>query len=573
MKIRFRNSLLAILGVFVAAGLAVPGAIYGAMDINPVVTCEQFMVPKKSVNGKMVGQENCRMRVITFEAMGREFQRIEIGITGTTAGYAIQADANDVRYANYFNEYPEFVYQQGGVKDPVVHGIGRYTMQTGHMVSLIVPTDRSAWNGKLFLHNHGAGRSFAQGNAKSWELEFDPADKDGGLQDLGRYEKSMLEKGYALAKTRRSSLMQGGDVTMTLDDGTTLRNRNLTEQPSLIMSWAKLAGNILEERMGSQPARTYWYGHSGGARPGRMVNYKDGINIDTDGSPIIDGVIVDDAGAGLWVPIAMKDGKDTVLMTDEQKRHFVPMIEVSHLFYINETNDDPPDYRGGNNFLANKRINAKTLMDKGLGDKFRYYELDGVSHQGPGAAATSPDRIPEILEIDLLMEGFIDLLDNWVEKGVAPPPNRSDWRVLGDANHDNVVENPAIEMPEVACPLGVFHIYGVGNGTGSTQFKYFTGMGLEPLDGRGEFRADEDIVNVSAGFVDMNTNSYRDFVESVSDAWQRIGLLKPNEPFTRDKYVACVRQSATKLVNDKFFMPRTLPKYIEKAQTMPLPLQ
>src|SRR6185295_4653641 len=130
MQAHFPKSYLAVLlGLAVAGSLAVPGALYGAMDMNPVVTCEQFMVPKKSINGKMVGQENCRMRVITFDAMGRQFQRIEIGITGTTAGYAIKADANDVRYANYLNEYPEFVYQQGGVKDPVVHGIGRYTMQ------------------------------------------------------------------------------------------------------------------------------------------------------------------------------------------------------------------------------------------------------------------------------------------------------------------------------------------------------------------------------------------------------------------------------------------------------------
>jgi hypothetical protein len=304
-----------------------------------------------------------------------------------------------------------------------------------------------------------------------------------------------------------------------------------------------------------------------------MVNYKEGINIDDDGTPIIDGIIVDDAGSGLWVPIAMKDGKDIVLQTDEQKRHFVPMIEISHLLYVNETHDDPPAYRGGNNFTANKRINAKTLIDKGLGDKFRYYEIDGVSHSGPGADPDVPDKVPNTLPIDMLMEGFIDMLDVWVEKGVAPPANRSDWRPLGDANKDNVVENVAIEMPEVTCPLGVFHIYGGGTGTGSTQFKAFTGQGLEPLDGRGEFRADEDIVNVSAGWVDMNKNGYRDFVESITDAWVRLGLLKPNETFTRERYVQCVQQSASKLVAEKFFMPRTLEKYVQQARTMPLPLQ
>ena len=573
MRNRFGALVRAMLGCSIAAGLAVPRTAFGAVDMNPVITCEQFMVPKKQVNGKMVGQENCRMRVVTFEAYGRELQRIEVGISGTTEGYAIKAEADEVRYANYFSQYPEVVYQQAGVEEPYFHGIGRYAMQTGHMISIVVPTDRSAWNGKIFLHNHGAGRSFEQGNAKSWELEFDSADPDGGLQDLGRYEKIMIEKGYALVKTRRSSLMQGGDVVVTLDDGTVLRNRNLTEQPGLIMSWAKLAGNILEDRLGSQPNRIYWYGHSGGARPGRMANYKDGINVDDDGSPIVDGIIVDDAASGLWVPIHMKDGKDTILMTDEQKRRFVPMIEISHLLYVNETHDDPPAYRGGNNFTANKRINAMTLINKGLGDKFRYYEIDGISHSGPGAAPSPPDRMPETLDMDLLMEGFIDLLDNWVENGVAPPAIRSEWRVLGDANGDNIVENPAIDMPEVACPLGVFHIYANRTASGSTGFKYFSGMGLEPLDGRGEFRTDPDIVNVAAGFVDMNKNQYRDFVETVAEAWQRMGLLKPNEPFTREKYVTCVEQAAKKLVDQKFFMPRTWNLYQERARNMQLPLQ
>ena len=573
MKSRLRNWVQLLLSCGMLAAVIAPKAALAALNISPVETCEEFMVPKKNVNGKMVGQENCRMRVIKFEAFGRELQRLEVGITGTVEGFAIKADANEVRYANYFNEYPEIIYQQAGVDEPYFHGIGRYQMQTGHMISIVVPTDPSQWNGKIFMHNHGAGRSFALGNMKSWELEFDPTDPDGGLQSFGRYERTMIEKGYALVRTRRSTLMQGGDVTVTLDDGTVLRNRNLSSQPSMLMSWAKLAGNILENRLGRQPSRTYWYGHSGGARPGRMINYKDGINIDTDGTPIIDGILVDDSASGLWVPILMKDGKDTILMTDEQKSHFVPMIEISHLLYVNETHDDPPDYRGENNFTANKRINAMTLMNKGLGDKFRYYEIDGVSHSGPGARPSPPDRMPDTLDIDLLMEGFIDLLDNWVENGVAPPPNRSEWRVLGDPNGDNVVENPAIDMPEVACPLGMFHIYENGSASGSTGFTYFSGVGLEPLDGRGEFRSNPDTVNVAAGFVDLNRNQYRDFVETVGEAWQRIGLLKPNEPFTRDKYVACVEQTAKGLVDQKFFMPRTLNIYKERARTMQLPLQ
>ena len=48
-----------------------------------------------------------------------------------------------------------------------------------------------------------------------------------------------------------------------------------------------------------------------------MVSYKAGINVDDDGSPIIDGVIVDDAGSGLWLPVVMKDGKVVFALTGE----------------------------------------------------------------------------------------------------------------------------------------------------------------------------------------------------------------------------------------------------------------
>ena len=575
MQLRIRRISLFILGTGVFLCLVIPTQSHGALDVSEVAACDQFMVPKKEVNGTMVGQEACRMMEVEFEFLGRKFKRVEIGVTGTVAGYALKDDTR--RYANYFNVYPEFVYQQAGEMDEinadVLHGIGRYSMATGHMVSVVYPMDRSQWNGKLFLHNHGAGRSFARGNAKPWNAEFDPEHEDGGLQSLGRYERVMLEKGYVLAKTRRSTLMQGGDVTVTLDDGTELLGRNLTEQPPWIMEMAKLAGNMVNASLGAQPSRIYWYGHSGGARPGRMVNYKKGLNVDDDGTPIIDGLIVDDAGGGLWLPILMKDGKDILFQTDADKQRFVPMIEISHLLYVNETPDDPPSWMD-NNFLAKKRINAKTLMDKGLGDKFRYYEIDGISHGGPGSAPSPADRIPNTLDMDLLMEGFIDMLDAWVEDGVAPSPNRSDWRVLGDADNDGVIENPAIDMPEVACPLGVFHIYGSGTSTGSTRFTPFSAgssLMLEPLDGRGEFRSSMDTVNVSHGFVDMNGNNYRDFVETATEAWQRVGLLKPNEAFNRERFVQCVRESSTKLVEEKFFMPRTLDNYLQKARTMPLP--
>ena len=532
-------------------------------------SCDEFLVPKVEVNGKRVGQESCRMIETDLTFQNRKFRRMDMGVSGTLSGYTLKSD--EMRYWNYFTVYPEIMFPQAGVRDPYYHGIGRYDMTQGSSMTLLYPLDRSAWNGKMFVTAHGAGRSFATGTLVLWDQNLDKSDS---LKDISKYERLMLEKGYAVAKTRRSTPFSGGDIVVTLDDGTVLRNRNVTEQPPLILGFAKLAETVLRTRLGREPSRTYWYGHSGGARPGRMTNYKSGLNADKDGTPIIDGMIVDDAGAGLWLPVAFQDGKDVVLTSQQDRERFVPMIEISHLLYVNETPDDPPDWRGYNNFLANKRINARMLRDKGLWSKFRYYEIAGISHQGGEYLPNGKSGDVEILDLSRLMDGFIDLLDNWVEKGIEPPPSRSEWRELGDADKDGVVENRPLELPEVACPLGVYHIFPPSagpSGQGTTGFAPFDGQGLEPEDGRGPVHAGPAAPNLFHNFVDMNRNGYRDFRETVTEAWQRLGLLKPNETFTREKYVACVEASVGGLLAAKFITPKVASFYREQARTMSLP--
>jgi hypothetical protein len=200
------------------------------------------------------------------------------------------------------------------------------------------------------------------------------------------------------------------------------------------------------------------------------------------------------------------------------------------MFYVNTTDDDPPAW-ASTDYLSNKRSNAKILQDKGLGSKHRVYEVLGVSHSG-GEDDIQGGRRGDVETIDLsrLMDSFVDLLDNWVISNVDPPPSMSDWAEIGDANRDGVVENPAIALPEIACPLGVYFQYPPSqksDGVGTTSFVPFDGGGLEPLDGRGVF-------------VDMNLNRYRDRRETLTEAWRRLGLIGPKESFTRDKYAACV---------------------------------
>ena len=147
-----------------------------------------------------------------------------------------------------------------------------------------------------------------------------------------------------------------------------------------------------------------------------------------------------------------------------------------------------------------------------------------------------------------MMDKFIDMIDAWADTGVAPPPTRSDWAELSDV--------PALAFPEVACPLGVYYSY-PNSTAGTTAFAAFTGTGIEPLDGK-------DV------FVDMNRNGVWDYRETPTQAWRRVGLLKPNEELTRERYAACVQNAAGELRKNGFFSDKTAAWYAEQARTTAL---
>jgi hypothetical protein len=59
---------------------------------------------------------------------------------------------------------------------------------------------------------------------------------------------------------------------------------------------------VLERRRGRAPARTYFYGHSAGARMGRGLNYMPGRNAGRDGQPAFDGILADDVPLAAGCP-------------------------------------------------------------------------------------------------------------------------------------------------------------------------------------------------------------------------------------------------------------------------------
>lgn len=153
------------------------------------------------------------------------------------------------------------------------------------------------------------------------------------------------------------------------------------------------------------------------------------------------------------------------------------------------------------------------------------------------------------------MDALVDRLDRWVVAGKVPPPSRAEIPALGG-------KSEALALPEVACPLGVYHISPevLGDslrGSQETNFAAFDGINLEPLDARGKL-------------VDMNGNDTRDQRETVEQAWRWLRLLKANESFSRKKYLDCVTRSATALANDGLLPARVVNHYVRKAQLAPL---
>jgi hypothetical protein len=119
-------------------------------------------------------------------------------------------------------------------------------------MTIFYPEDSRHWNGKLYMTAHGAGSYGAIGTL----MPRDPNAKFNSLQNVNRYATLLIDKGYAVAHTMRSSDRTRGDVSVTLEDGTTLKN-NLSSHAGLMTSWTALAQNFISKRVGSKAAHLF----------------------------------------------------------------------------------------------------------------------------------------------------------------------------------------------------------------------------------------------------------------------------------------------------------------------------
>jgi hypothetical protein len=507
-------------------------------------SCDGLLPPARDVKGRSVGPASCMMLETDASLEGRALKRLDVGLDGTVDGYLSKTGD----YKEYLTNAPDIVFPQTADPGPIFLAFAKYERAKGAAMAIVFPAEGSAWNGKMWVTAHGRGVSFKEGGLKAWNRNVDRANP---LADLNKYDKLLLAKGYALVKTRRTSAEGLGEILATLEDGTTVDYAAFNDSHRYVMDFVAVAENAVERRLGRAPARTYFYGHSAGARIGRGLNYVPGLNVGRDGKPVFDAILADDGAAGGWLPVVMKGGRDVLFGSDAEKAGFVPQLDITHQMYNNIWPSQRAEFMS-QSYLENKRNNARVLRDKGLGSKHRMYEVRGVSHSGGESLADGRRGEVQILDMSRLMDRFFDLLDAWVERGSLPPPTRSDWAELGDADRDGTIENPALAFPEVACPLGVYFPY-PSSTSGTTSFAAFTGRGLEPLDG-------------NKVFVDMNRNGYWDYRETPAQAWRRLGLLRAGETLTREKYAACVEDAAGRLRKDGFFSEGTARWYVEQAR-------
>ncbi len=104
---------------------------------------KEFMVSKKEVNGKFIGQEDVLIKEVAVTDSGRRYRRLDVGVSGTLEGWIVKEGPR-----SDFSSHPEFDFTQRGNVYPRFHGILRYEASKGTAVTLIYPEAGTEWNSK-----------------------------------------------------------------------------------------------------------------------------------------------------------------------------------------------------------------------------------------------------------------------------------------------------------------------------------------------------------------------------------------------------------------------------------------
>jgi hypothetical protein len=232
--------------------LGVPGFLNA--QVSNQTSSDQFLLAPRDVNGKMVGPKSCLMQEIDMKFEGRTFRRIDIGLSGTVDGYVTKGGI----YSDYLTNAPDLVFPQTMDFGRRYLAISTYHKDKGAAMTIIYPLNKSEWNQKMYVMAHGMGRGFVTGGLKAWDKYLNSADP---LDDLTKYDKLILSKGYVLVKTYRSSYANGnlggglsgmaayknqhpgavGEVMTELEDGTTTDTIAFNDTARYVMDFADVA--------------------------------------------------------------------------------------------------------------------------------------------------------------------------------------------------------------------------------------------------------------------------------------------------------------------------------------------
>ncbi len=66
--------------------------LWGQTSASQPVTSsgKEFMVPKKEVNGKSIGQEDVLIKEVVITDSDRRYRRLDVGVSGTVDGWVVK---------------------------------------------------------------------------------------------------------------------------------------------------------------------------------------------------------------------------------------------------------------------------------------------------------------------------------------------------------------------------------------------------------------------------------------------------------------------------------------------------
>ena len=547
-------------GAVCAALMLTAGAVGAPANASPS-SCASFAPPMQQIAGHTVGISQCEIVSETkvADSQGKPFVRLEIAISGSVYGFIPPATVGVTRLD--VTDYPQALYTQYGITK-WVGGLTKYdggVDDKGAGLTVIYPDPASGtpWNGKVYFVVHGTANNEPLG-------ELVPVGKDGFTEKtfFNHYARQMMDKGYAVIYPRRPGSIYKATLKATLDDGkNTVIDNSINDHIGMQLDFYKTGKGIIIQRLGKAPTASYWYGHSSGATIGRLINYFGG-NWDDHGKRYFDGFFSDDPGGGSMMPVMLgkdevfgeKDGRltynpaEVLFRTAYDKSRFTKEITISHGAYLSAHEWTPTVL-----YPTMKRQTALILHEQGLDDRAVMYEVAGVSH-----IANTIGSSEKTLDIAPLADRVFDLLDEWVQHDVPPPPTIANLAALGVGGSYAAQHTQLLELPPIACPTGVRYFYGPAprGGATSTGYAAFDGKALEPINSRGSL-------------VDVNGDSYRDTMPTIEQAWVDRGLIAAGQAVDAKTYAACIEKSAGTLLEKGLISQSSAEWYKAQSKNYP----